>query len=315
MSIEVISNMLASMIRIATPLVLMALGGLLCQRAGVFNIALEGFSLMGAFAAIAFVQVSGGNVWLGFLGAILAGALYSAIFALFVTRFKADNIIASIAMNMLAMGLTSYLLRALFDVQGRIAPDQIDKLKPINIPVIKDIPILNCLSGQSIITYFTIIMVVAVYVVLFKTRTGLNICAVGESVDAAMTAGVKPALVRWKVILISGAFCGLAGAFLSTVTVSQFSEDMVQGRGFNAFTAMVFGNAHPVATALVALLFGLADAIGIRIELSGLNLSPSVIKMFPFAFAIAALAISSYTGKLKTKGVIGVKRKKERVNG
>jgi len=171
MSIEVISDMLASMIRIATPLVLMALGGLLCQRAGVFNIALEGFSLMGAFAAIAFVQVSGGNVWLGFLGAILAGALYSAIFALFVTRFKADNIIASIAMNMLAMGLTSYLLRALFDVQGRIAPDQIDKLKPINIPVIKDIPILNCLSGQSIITYFTIIMVVAVYVVLFKTRT------------------------------------------------------------------------------------------------------------------------------------------------
>jgi len=130
-----------------------------------------------------------------------------------------------------------------------------------------------------------------------------------------MTAGVKPALVRWKVILISGAFCGLAGAFLSTVTVSQFSEDMVQGRGFNAFTAMVFGNAHPMATALVALLFGLADAIGIRIELSGLNLSPSVIKMFPFAFAIAALAISSYTGKLKTKGVIGVKRKKERVNG
>jgi len=315
MNVTVISDMLASMIRIATPLMLMALGGLLCQRAGVFNIALEGFSLMGAFAAIAFVQVSGGNVWLGLLGAALVGAIYSAVFALFVTRFKADNIIASIAMNMLATGLTSYLLRALFDVQGRIAPDKINKISNISIPVLKDIPILNCLSGQSIVTYFAMIMVAVVYIVLFKTRTGLNICAVGESVDAAMTAGVKPAVVRWKVILTSGAFCGLAGAYLSTITVSQFSEDMVQGRGFNAFTAMVFGNAHPVFTALVTLLFGLADAIGIRIELSGLNLSPSIIKMFPFVLAIVALAISSYTGKLKTRGVIGAKRKRREVNG
>lgn len=308
MSITVISDTLASMIRIATPLMLMALGGLLCQRAGVFNIALEGFSLIGAFAAIAFVQISGGSIWIGMLGAIIVGALYSAIFALFVNRFKANNIIASIAMNMLATGLTSYLLRALFDVQGRIAPEKIDKLKMIQIPIIKDIPILNCLSGQSIVTYFAIIMVVVIYIILFKTRTGLNICAVGESVDAAMTAGVKPTLVRWKVILLSGAFCGLAGAYLSTTIVSQFSEDMVQGRGFNAFTALVFGNAHPILTALVTLLFGLADAIGIRIELSSLSMSPSIIKMFPFVLAIVALAISSYSGKLKMKGVIGKKK-------
>lgn len=315
MNVTVISDMLASMIRIATPLMLMALGGLLCQRAGVFNIALEGFSLMGAFAAIAFVQVSGGNVWMGLLGATLIGALYSSIFALFVTRFKANHIIASIAMNMLATGLTSYLLRALFDVQGRIAPDQIDKLNNISIPVFKDIPILNCLSGQSIVTYLAILLIAVVYVVLFKTKTGLNICAVGESVDAAMTAGVQPDIIRWKVVLISGAFCGLAGAYLSTITVSQFSEDMVQGRGFNAFTALVFGNAHPVFTALVTLLFGLADAIGIRIELSGLNLSPSIIKMFPFVLAIVALAISSYTGKLKVRGVHGTKRKRREVHG
>lgn len=312
MSIAVISDTLASMIRIATPLMLMALGGLLCQRAGVFNIALESFSLVGAFAAIAVVQFTGGNVWAGLIGAMLIGALYSALFALFVTKFKADNIIASIAMNMLGAGLTSYLLRAMFDVQGAYSPDKINKLNMIHIPIIKDIPILNCISGQSVVTYLAIFLIVVIYIMLFKTKMGLSICAVGESEVAAKTAGIRPALVKWQVILISGALSGLAGAYLSTISVSQFSEDMIQGRGFNAFTALVFGNAHPVFSSLVTLLFGLADAVGIRLELVGMNISPSIIKMFPFLFAILALAVSSYTTKLKVKGVIGHKKKKEK---
>jgi simple sugar transport system permease protein len=297
------------MIRIATPIILMALGGLLCQRAGVFNIAMEGFALIGAFFGVAFVQISGGNVYIGFLGAMVLGLLFSAIFALFVTRFKANHIIASIAMNMLGLGLTSYLLRALFDVQGRLAPDTINKLPLITIPVIKDIPILSSLSGQSVITYITIILVILVYIMLFKTKTGLSICAVGESENAATTAGIKPNKVRWLVILISGVLCGLAGAYLSTVIVSQFSENMVAGRGFTAFTAFAFGNAHPIWSSLVGLLFGIAEAIGIRIELAGIAVSPSIIKMFPYALAIIALTISSYTSKLKVSGVIGMKRK------
>lgn len=313
MNIAIISDTLASTIRIATPLLLMALGGLLCQRAGVFNIALEGFSLIGAFAAIAVVQFTGGNVWIGLLGAAAVGAVYSSLYALFVTRFKANHIIASIAMNTLAAGLTSYLLRSMFEVQGAYSPDNINKLDMIQIPVLKNIPILNCLSGQSIMTYFAIAMVAVIYILLFRTKAGLNICAVGESEDAAKTAGVRPGLVRLQVILASGALCGLAGAYLSTISVSQFSEDMVQGRGFNAFTAFVFGNAHPAATALVSLLFGFADAIGIRIELIGMNIPPSIIKMFPYILAIVALVISSYTMKLKIKGVVGNKKKKEKL--
>ncbi|NLI38903.1 MAG: ABC transporter permease [Clostridiaceae bacterium] len=309
MNLDMISDILSSMIRIATPIILMALGGLLCQRAGVFNIAMEGFALIGAFFGVAFVQISGGNVYIGFLGAMVLGLLFSAIFALFVTRFKANHIIASIAMNMLGLGLTSYLLRALFDVQGRLAPDTINKLPLITIPVIKDIPILSSLSGQSVITYITIILVILVYIMLFKTKTGLSICAVGESENAATTAGIKPNKVRWLVILISGVLCGLAGAYLSTVIVSQFSENMVAGRGFTAFTAFAFGNAHPIWSSLVGLLFGIAEAIGIRIELAGIAVSPSIIKMFPYALAIIALTISSYTSKLKVSGVIGMKRK------
>ena len=313
MSLAVISDTMASMIRMATPLMLMALGGLLCQRAGVFNIALEGFSLVGAFAAIAVVQFTGGSVWAGLIGAMIAGVVYSSLYALFVTKFKADYIIASIAMNMLGLGLTSYLLRTMFDVQGAYSPDTIHKLSMINIPVIKDIPILNCLSGQSIVTYIAIVLIVVIYIMLFKTKMGLSICAVGESELAAKTAGIKPNVIRWEVILISGALCGLAGAYLSTISVSQFSENMIQGRGFNAFTAFVFGGAHPVYSSLVTLLFGLADAVGIRIELLGSNISPSIIKMFPYVLAIVALMISSYTTKLKRLGVIGHKKKKEKV--
>ena len=311
MDINSITDILSSMIRIATPLTLMALGGLLCQKAGVFNIALEGFSLIGAFAGIAFVQVTGGNVYMGMLGAIICGMLFSCIYALFVTRFKANYIIASIAMNMMGLGLTSFLLRTLFQVQGRLAPDVINKLNPIDIPILKNIPILSSLSGQSIVTYVTILLVVIVYIVLFKTKAGLSICAVGESEDAATTAGIKPNKVRWKVILISGALCGLAGAYLSTVIVSQFSENMVAGRGFNAFTAFAFGNAHPIWTTLVTLLFGIAEAIGIRIELAGMNISPSIIKMFPYVLAIIALTVSSYTNKLKLSGAVGRKRKEK----
>lgn len=215
-------------------------------------------------------------------------------------------------MNTLGTGLTAFLLRAIFGVQGAYSPDQIHKLSMIQIPVIKDIPILNCLSGQSIVTYLAIVLVIVFYIVLFKTKMGLSIRAVGESEEGAKTAGIRPAVVKWQVILISGALCGLAGAYLSTISVSQFSENMIQGRGFMAYTAFVFGGSHPVFASLVSLLFGLTDAIGIRVELMGLKVSPSIISMFPYIFAIIALAISSYMAKLRMQGVIGNKKKRRK---
>lgn len=295
----------AAMLRIATPLMLAAMGGALCEKAGVFNIALEGHMLIGAFVGIAVTHYTMGNVWLGMLGAMVFGVLYSCLFGLAVVRFKANHIISSIALNMLGVGLTSFLLRAMFNVQGSVRPQAINKLAPVSIPLIRNIPYLGeILSEQSIVTYAAVLVVVLVYVLLNKTRAGLNIRSVGENVDAARTAGINPAAVQWKVILICGALCGLAGAYLSTTIVSQFSEDMVQGRGFNAFTAVAFGGANPIATGLVTLLFGYADAIGIRLELMGTAMPPSIIKMFPFVLAVVALTISSYSGKLKRMGII-----------
>lgn len=298
-----INNILNASLRVATPLILMGMGGLLCDRAGIFNIALEGFALIGAFFAIVCVHYSNGNVLIGMLGAMLAGVIFSSLFAIFVVKFESNHIITSIAMNMLASGLTTFLLRSIFNVQGSVRPQAINKLSSINIPFLEKIPVLGSISGQSIFTYLAVLTVGIVYIILFKTKVGLKIQAVGESEDASLSAGIKTDRVRTGVILASGALSAIAGAFLSTVVVSQFSEHMVQGRGFTAFTTVVFGLAHPVYVALSTLLFGFADSIGIRLELMATSISPSLVKMFPHILALVVLTISSYSLKLKKQGV------------
>jgi simple sugar transport system permease protein len=303
MDILINSTVFASMLRIATPLTLAAIGCLLCLRAGVVNFAMEGFMLMGAFVSVAAVIYSNGNVWIGFLFAMISGGLMSALFALSVVNFKANQIISGIAINMLSSGLTTYLVRTIFHVQGTIRAEPINKLKLINIPFLEQIPVIGgALNKHTIITYLAIVLVVITYIILFKTEFGLNIRAQGESEDAVRTAGINPKRIQWGVILISGALSGLAGAYLSTVIVSSFTIDMIQGRGFNTFTAVVFGNSHPIAVWLVTLLFGYADAVGIQIELLGTGISPSIIKMFPYVLAIVALTISSFTSMNRNNG-------------
>lgn len=299
------SGVLASTIRIATPLTLAAIGCLLCQRAGIVNLALEGFMLVGAFASITTVIFCGGNVWIGMIGGMVGGLLISILFGLSIIKFKANQIISGIAINMLGVGVTSYLLRAIFDLQGSIRAKEIVKLNPIKIPMLEHIPVIGpALNSQSIVTYFAIVMIFVIYIILFKTEYGLNVRSIGESEDAARTAGIKITKIKWSVVLISGILCGLAGAYISTTIVSEFSQNMIQGRGFNAFTAVVFGNAHPIAVWLVTLLFGYADAVGIQIELLGTGIPPSIVKMFPFMLAIIALTISSSALKFKKKSSI-----------
>ena len=292
------SSVFASMLRIATPLTLAAIGCLLCLRAGVVNFAMEGFMLVGAFVSIAAVIYSDGNVWIGFLFAMIGGGLMSVLFALSVVNFKANQIISGIAINLLSSGLTTYLLRSVFHVLGILRPEHIQKITLLDIPYLDKIPVIGkALNHHTIITYLAIVLIIITYFVLFKTEFGLNIRAQGESEDAVITAGINPKKVQWSVILISGALSGLAGAFLSTVIVSSFTIDMIQGRGFNTFTAVVFGNSHPIAVWLVTLLFGYADALGIQIELLDTRISPAIVKMFPYILAIVALTISSASAK------------------
>lgn len=293
------------MLRIATPLTIAALGCLLCYKTGVLNLALEGIMLVGAFASVAVVIWTNGNVWLGLLGGTIAGGIISLVFGLAVVRFRANHIISSIAINMLGLGMTTYLLRAIFQTQGQIRPPAIDKLPLLDLPVLEKIPVIGkALNGQSPITWLAFLLTIACFVLLYKTEFGLNICAVGESEDAARTAGVSPERIRWQVIIIAGLLCGLAGGYISTITVSEFTENMISGRGFTAFTAVVFGGAHPVFVWLVTLLLGYADAVGIQIELVGTGIPSSIVKMFPFILALVSLVIASGTQKLRTSGGI-----------
>lgn len=302
-------------VRVATPLLLAAFGCLLCAKAGVTNLAIDGFITVGCFISVAVVNVCGGNVWLGMLGAVMGTALYSAIFGLAVVKFKANHIIASIAMNLLSGGLTSFLMAAVFDTQGLFRLSNIKKLQPFSLEFLNQIPIVNVLiNNQSVIVHLTILMVIVMSFVLRRTQYGLNVTALGQSEGAARSAGIKPERVCWSVILLSGAFCGLAGSYLSTTILSEFSEGMVAGRGFTAYTAVVFGGSNPIWVGLVTLLFGFADAVGIQVELMGTGIPTSIVSMLPYILALVVLVISSMTAKARQDGrtLFGTRRKEEK---
>jgi len=287
-------ELLASAIRISTPLIFAAMGGLLCVKAGVFNIALEGFMLIGAFFAIVTIEVSGGNVWIGILSGMIAGLFASLIYSFCVLGLSANHVISSIGMNLFAAGLTATTLKLAFDTSGTLRPTAVEQIKDISLPLIASIPVVGEAIGRhSPIVYISAIVVLLTYVLMMKTPFGLAIRSVGENPEAALTAGIKPKKIQFLAITWSGVLCGLAGAYLSSIQVSQFVENMTQGRGFTAFIAIVFGAYKPVLVFLAALLFGLFEALGIRFELMGFGIPPSLLKTFPYVLALIVLIITS----------------------
>ncbi|MEA4895217.1 MAG: ABC transporter permease [Oscillospiraceae bacterium] len=306
-------SVLASAFRIATPLLLAALGCILCHKAGITNLAIESFMLVGSFVSIACITLTNGSVLLGILAAMVGAGIYSLLFALAVVKFKANHVVASIAMNMLGVGLTSFLLRSVLGSQGMIRPDNIQKIPNMRLNALEKVPIIgSLLHSQSFIVPLAILLALIVFTVLKKTKYGLNVVSLGESEDAARAAGIKVDRVKWSVIIISGIFCGLAGAYLSTTILSEFSENMIQGRGFTAYTAVIFGGANPIIVWVVAVFFGWAEAVGVQIELVGLGIPTAIVKMFPYVLAIIVLIISSVTGRDKDKWKLMIAKRKER---
>lgn len=309
MNILLDASVWASAVRGATPILLAAFGCLLCAKAGITNLAIDGFITVGCFISVAVTGLAGGNVWIGMAGGILGTALYSAIFGLSVIKFKSNHIIASIAMNLLSTGLTEFLMAPVFKAQGLYRLTNIQKISPIHFDFLEHIPVLNVfVNDQSIVVLITILLVFALRFVLKKTSYGLNVIAIGQSAGAAQSAGIKSDRVKWSTVLLSGAFCGLAGAYLSTVVLSEFSVGMVSGRGFTAYTAVVFGAYHPVGAALAALLFGFADAISIQIELVKPGIATSLVSMVPYVLAMAVLTISALSDKIRRSGWLETRR-------
>src|SRR5215216_3512170 len=236
-------SLLASMIRLSTPLILAALGGMYSERAGIINIALEGIMLAGAFTAAA-VTVFTHNPWIGLIAAAAAGVLVALIHAVASIQFKADQVVVGTAINILFLGVPALASGALFESTG--STPQLDQQYTL---------------GPYPLAAFAIAMVPISYYVLFRTRFGLRLRAVGENPEAADTAGISVERMRYAGVLLSGVLAGIGGAYLSIAQNSLFTRNMTAGRGFIALAALIFGKWHPVGAFFACLLFGFADAL------------------------------------------------------
>ncbi|MGM0710543.1 ABC transporter permease [Brevibacillus parabrevis] len=280
-------SLVSSTIRMVTPILLAALGGALCSRVGIFNVGLEGMVLAGAFSAIVGNHFTG-NLFLAILIAALTSVLFALLFAYMTIKLKANEIVVGVAINFLALGLTTFALRAIFGVKGAFYDKDMAGLPKWDIPVIKDIPgVGEVFSGHSPLVYFAFLAAIALYVFFYKTVTGFRVLAVGSNPVAARSLGLKVTGLQVLAIVICGALCGLAGAQLSLGQVTMFSEGMTAGRGFIALVAMMMGQSHPIGILASSFLFGLMDALSIRLQ--GLSLPTQFTSMLPYLLTVAAM--------------------------
>jgi ABC-type uncharacterized transport system permease subunit len=283
-------DILHSTVRIATPLIFAALGGLLTYQAGMLNIALDGFMIVAAFAGIAAAYFSGSLV-VAILAAIAASMLLAALMALFNIRLRAHIFIVGTAVTFLAYGLTALLLKGVFGQDALFTSDAIPTFPSIDIPVIDRIPALSQIfSGHTLLVYVAFLMVPLVSWALYRTRWGLRLRVVGEAPEAAATAGVNVDRVKFEAMLLSGLFCGLGGAYLSLAYVTLFSKEMTHERGLIALAAIFFARGNPYFTALVALLFGAATALSVTLPQTT-GVAPQLLQMIPYVVTILALVL------------------------
>jgi len=283
----------------AALLILPALGGVISERSGVVNIAMEGMMLTGAFASViitlALHNIGISNwlsVILGVLAAILAGGLMALIHGVVSINFKANQIVSGIAINIIALGLTSYLVFVLTPAgQGVPSLPASLRLPTLNWGPLANIPWLGyVLFQQNIIFYVALLILIGTHFLLFRTNIGLRIRAVGEHPQAADTAGVNVRLLRYVCVITSGLLSGLAGAYLALGVAGIFNPGMTNGRGFIALAAMIFGKYTPLGAAVACLIFGLGD--GLAIPLQDLSNSPNVSNLLftlPYLFTLIAL--------------------------
>ncbi len=288
-----VTVMLQVSLRLATPIVLGALAGIWCEKSGVVNIAIEGMMLTGAcFGFVAFTLLAptmptSQALAIGVVAAILSGGAMALLHGWLSITFKTDQIVSGTVINILALGLTSFIRREvlLSSEAGR------ETLAPINIPVLSNIPVLGDVffKGRPIF-YSMFILLILTHVVLFHTRWGLRTRAVGENPRAADTLGINVQRNRWINVFIGGLIAGLAGAWFSLETTGGFDDNMTSGRGFIALAAMIFGKWTPLGALGGGLLFGFSDALGQRFQFLGVPIPPQFLQMVPYLITIVVLA-------------------------
>jgi simple sugar transport system permease protein len=279
---------LATAIRLAAPMFLAAIGETVTERGGIFNVGIEGMMLVGAFVGVVGVVLSGDPL-VGLVLATSVGAAVGLVYGIIIAGFRADQVVAGIGLNILAIGATSFL-RSLW-LGSRIESVPAGALQDRSLPFLGNIPYIGAaLFTQSPVVYLSYLLIPVTAFFLFRTRPGLVVRSVGEHAGAADAAGVDVVLTRVYALMFAGAMAGMAGAYLSIVQTSGvFIDNMTNGRGFLAIAITIFGRWHPLKIAAAALLFGGAEALQFRGQvLFGQDVPPALLFMFPFVLALLA---------------------------
>jgi len=306
-------SLVFSTIRLATPLVWAAIGGLYSERAGVINIALEGLMLAGAFTAAA-VTFYTHSPWAGVGAAMMAGAFFAMVLAVVCIRFKANEVVAGTGINILFLGLPAVLSAALFLSSGSTPQIPQEELLPTLSQLLPIAPRWRILTDVSVLSFLAMLVVGLTSYVLYWTPFGLRLRSVGENPGAADAAGIRVNRVRYTGVILSGVLAGVAGAYLSIGQSSLFTRNMTAGRGFIALAALIFGKWRPVQTMLACVLFGFADALTIQMQgvvklPSGEDVPVQFIQMIPYLVTIVVLA--GFIGQSRAPGALGVPYEKE----
>ena len=307
MDLDTLLQLAGSSLRLATPLLLACLAGLYSERAGIFDIGLEGKMLAAAFTAGAFAAVTG-SAWLGLLAGIVASSLLSALHGVASITLKGNQLISGVAINFLASGMTALIGQNWFGLGGQTPQLQADqRFLALEWPFAETlgaVPIIGpiyqyLVSGHNILVYAALLAVPLTWWVLFRTRFGLRLRAVGENPGAVDTAGVSVVRLRYAAVMIAGLLCGIAGAYLSTGMSAGFVRDMTAGKGFIALAALIFAKWRPWPALGACLLFGALEAIGIRyqaITIPGLGVVP-VQFMQALPYILTVIILAGFVGK------------------
>lgn len=288
-------------IGLAVPLILGAMAGVLCERSGVINVAIEGQMLAGAWAAALVGTLLGS--WAGLLGAMAAGALVGLLLAVFAIRYLVNQVVLGVVLNVLALGLTGFLFDAFMqkDPQHYNTPPV---LQQIDIPVLHSIPVIGPLFfSETIVVYLAYVAIIAVDIALFRTRWGLRTRAVGEHPRAADTVGIKVLATRYRNVVIGSAIAGLGGAYFTMGTGVAFSKGITSGNGFIALAALIFGRWSPRGATAAALLFGFAGALQNNLSINVPGIPSNLIAMLPYLATI--IAVAGLVGKVRAPAADG----------
>ena len=280
-----ILTLLSGMVRVAIPISFAALAGMLSERVGIVNMGLEGIMLIGSFFGVVGSYLSG-SAWIGLLFAIAAGAVTGLVLAVLTVGFKCEHVLAGLGINMFASGITVVLLQAIWNSKGK--SEMVAGLGKWKLPVISQIPIIKDIIGNiSPLFYLLVLCVLFLWMLLYRTPTGLRILVIGENPELAGTMGVNVYLVQYLFVIISGMLAAVGGAYLSIGDIDMFSKDMVSGRGYIALAMVILGNWKPTWVALAGLVYGFAESMQFRLQ--AVSIPPQLVQMLPYLFTILVL--------------------------